>query len=40
VSLVHPGVVPAVAGRRGVLGLMGHHRLRDHSVDGVDGAVE
>jgi glycerol-3-phosphate dehydrogenase len=39
VSLVHRGVVPAVADRRGVLGLMGHHRLHDHSVDGVDGAV-
>ena len=39
VSLVHRGVVPAVADRRGVLGLMGHHRLHDHSADGVDGAV-
>jgi glycerol-3-phosphate dehydrogenase len=39
VSLVHRGVVPAVADRRGVLGLMGHHRLHDHSMDGVDGAI-
>jgi glycerol-3-phosphate dehydrogenase len=39
VSLVHRGVVPAEPDRRGVLGLMGHHRLHDHRVDGVDGAV-
>ena len=39
VSLVHRGVVPAVRDRRGVLGLMGHHRVHDHRVDGIEGAV-
>jgi glycerol-3-phosphate dehydrogenase len=39
VSLVHRGVVPAVPDRRGVLGLMGHHRVHDHRVDGIEGAV-
>jgi glycerol-3-phosphate dehydrogenase len=39
VSLVHRGVVPAVADRRGVLGLMAHHRVHDHNIDGVDGAI-
>jgi glycerol-3-phosphate dehydrogenase len=32
-------VVPAVPDRRGVLGLMGHHRVHDHRVDGIEGAV-
>ena len=31
VTLVHRGVVPAVRDRRGVLGLMGHHRIHDHA---------
>jgi glycerol-3-phosphate dehydrogenase len=39
VSLVHRGVVPAVPDRRGVLGLMGHHRVHDHRADGVEGAI-
>jgi len=39
VSVVHRGVVPAQANRHGVLGLMGHHRIHDHSRDGVDGAI-
>jgi glycerol-3-phosphate dehydrogenase len=39
VSLVHRGVVPAEADRRGVLGLMGHHRVHDHARDGVEGAI-
>ena len=39
VALVHRGVVPAEANRHGVLGLMGHHRIHDHSRDGVDGAI-
>jgi glycerol-3-phosphate dehydrogenase len=39
VSLVHRGVVPAVPDRRGVLELMGRHRVHDHRVDGIEGAV-
>lgn len=39
VVLVHRGVVPAVRNRRGELGLMGHHRIRDHRHDGVAGAI-
>jgi len=39
VTLVHRGVVPAVRDRRGVLGLMGHHRIHDHAQDGVAGAM-
>ena len=39
VTLVHRGVVPAVRNRRGVLGLMGHHRIHDHAADGVGGAI-
>jgi glycerol-3-phosphate dehydrogenase len=39
VTLVHRGVVPAVRDRRGVLGLMGHHRIHDHASDGVAGAI-
>jgi len=39
VTLVHRGVVPAVRSRHGVLGLMGHHRIRDHERDGVAGAL-
>ena len=39
VTLVHRGVVPAVRNRRGVLGLMGHHRIHDHERDGVSGAL-
>jgi glycerol-3-phosphate dehydrogenase len=39
VTLVHRGVVPAVRNRRGVLGLMGHHRIHDHKQDGVAGAL-
>ena len=39
VTLVHRGVVPAVRDRRGVLGLMGHHRIHDHEGDGVAGAL-
>ena len=39
VTLVHRGVVPALRDRRGVLGLMGHHRIHDHQQDGVAGAL-
>jgi glycerol-3-phosphate dehydrogenase len=39
VTLVHRGVVPALRNRHGVLGLMGHHRIRDHEQDGVAGAL-
>jgi len=39
VTLVHRGVVPGVRNRHGVLGLMGHHRIRDHRADGLDGAI-
>ena len=39
VTLVHRGVVPALRDRRGVLGLMGHHRIHDHEQDGVAGAL-
>jgi glycerol-3-phosphate dehydrogenase len=39
VTLVHRGIVPAYRDRRGVLGLLGHHRIRDHEGDGVPGAV-
>jgi glycerol-3-phosphate dehydrogenase len=39
VALVHRGVVPAEPDRRGVLGLMGHHRVHDHASHGVEGAV-
>ena len=39
VTLVHRGVVPAVRDRRGVLGLMGHHRIHDHAANGIDGAI-
>jgi glycerol-3-phosphate dehydrogenase len=39
VTLVHRGVVPALRDRRGVLGLMGHHRIHDHQEDGVAGAL-
>lgn len=39
VSLVHRGVVPGQTDWRGRLGLMGHHRIVDHAVDGVHGAI-
>jgi glycerol-3-phosphate dehydrogenase len=39
VTLVHRGVVPAERDRRGVLGLMGHHRIHDHHENGVEGAL-
>ena len=39
VTLVHRGIVPAYRDRHGVLGLMGHHRIRDHARDGVAGAL-
>jgi glycerol-3-phosphate dehydrogenase len=39
VTLVHRGVVPAVRDRRGVLGLLGHHHIHDHAVDGIEGAL-
>ncbi len=39
VTLVHRGIVPAARSRRGEWGLEGHFRLRDHALDGVEGAV-
>ncbi|HSK10732.1 MAG TPA: glycerol-3-phosphate dehydrogenase/oxidase [Vicinamibacterales bacterium] len=39
VALVHRGVVPAARSRKGEWGLEGHFRLRDHSLDGVEGAI-
>lgn len=39
VTLVHRGIVPAARSRKGEWGLEGHFRLRDHAIDGVDGAV-
>jgi glycerol-3-phosphate dehydrogenase len=39
VTLVHRGVVPAARSRKGEWGLEGHFRLRDHALDGVEGAV-
>lgn len=39
VTIVHRGVVPARRDRHGRLGLMGHHLVRDHARDGVEGAV-
>lgn len=39
VTLVHRGVVPARANRRGELALMGHHQVRDHAAGGIEGAV-
>jgi glycerol-3-phosphate dehydrogenase len=39
VTVVHRGVVPAERHRNGTLGLMGHHRIHDHSADGVAGAM-
>jgi len=39
VTLVHRGIVPAERDRRGVLGLMGHHRIHDHRAEGVEGAL-
>ena len=39
VALVHRGVVPAIKHRDGRFDLEGHHRLLDHSDNGVQGAV-
>jgi glycerol-3-phosphate dehydrogenase len=39
VTLVHRGIVPAARSRKGEWGLEGHFRLRDHALDGVEGAV-
>ncbi len=39
VSLVHRGVVPAVAGPDGSVALEGHEQIRDHAVEGVEGLV-
>ncbi|MCX6552494.1 MAG: FAD-dependent oxidoreductase [Acidobacteria bacterium] len=39
VTLVHRGVVPAEADAHGMLALMGHHRVYDHALDGLDGAI-
>ncbi len=39
VTVVHRGVVPSERSRNGTLGLMGHHRVHDHSRDGCSGAL-
>ena len=39
VSLVHRGMVPAVAGPDGSVALEGHEQIRDHAVEGVEGLV-
>jgi glycerol-3-phosphate dehydrogenase len=37
VTLVHRGIVPAVAGKDGRVALEGHERVRDHAVEGTGG---
>jgi glycerol-3-phosphate dehydrogenase len=39
VTLVHRGVVPAVADEHGSVSLEGHERVHDHAGDGVEGLV-
>jgi glycerol-3-phosphate dehydrogenase len=39
ITLVHRGVVPAVAGADGTLGLEGNEQIRDHAADGLEGLV-
>jgi glycerol-3-phosphate dehydrogenase len=39
VTLVHRGLVPAVRNAQGGLALDGHERVRDHTVDGIEGLL-
>ena len=39
VTLVHHGLVPAIAGADGTLSLQRHTRVRDHADEGVEGLV-
>src|SRR5262249_14108325 len=39
VTLVHRGVVPAVAAGDGHLALQGHEQVRDHADDGIEGLL-
>jgi glycerol-3-phosphate dehydrogenase len=39
VSLVHRGIVPAVAGANGRVALQGRETIRDHATEGVEGVL-
>lgn len=39
VTLVHRGLVPAIAGTNGRVSLQGHEQVRDHASDGIEGIV-